>query len=172
MRHFVMPWMGLEEFRRMIDQMAKLKFNYLEFYWYGRAVDRVFAPGREATDRPALHQGFRLSHLAPYGGLTHGQGRKDRSGPFQAPAGLCAGIPACAEPGTGIPSGPSVAHPGHRLCPPAEDPDLAGQGRLPERPAESGQTQPAGNRQHVSEGHSCRRAIRWERRFGRPQSPA
>lgn len=34
MRHFVMPWMGLEEFRRMIDQMAKMKMNYLEFYWY------------------------------------------------------------------------------------------------------------------------------------------
>ncbi len=34
MRHFVMPWMGLDDFRRMIDQMAKLKFNYLEFYWY------------------------------------------------------------------------------------------------------------------------------------------
>jgi hypothetical protein len=34
MRHFVMPWMGLDDFRRMIDQMAKLKYNYLEFYWY------------------------------------------------------------------------------------------------------------------------------------------
>jgi hypothetical protein len=43
MRHFVMPWMGLEEFRRMIDQMAKLKFNYLEFYWY------VGAPYIECT---------------------------------------------------------------------------------------------------------------------------
>ena len=35
MRHFVMPWMGLADFRRMIDQMAKLKYNYLEFFWYG-----------------------------------------------------------------------------------------------------------------------------------------
>ena len=34
MRHFVMPWMGLDDFRTMIDQMAKLKMNYLEFYWY------------------------------------------------------------------------------------------------------------------------------------------
>lgn len=34
MRHFVMPWMGLSDFRIMIDQMAKLKMNYLEFYWY------------------------------------------------------------------------------------------------------------------------------------------
>lgn len=33
-RHFVMPWMGLDDFRRLIDQMAKLKFNYLEFFWY------------------------------------------------------------------------------------------------------------------------------------------
>jgi len=34
MRHFVMPWMGLDEFKRMIDQMAKMKMNYLEFFWY------------------------------------------------------------------------------------------------------------------------------------------
>ena len=30
-RHFVMPWMGLDDFRRTIDQIAKLKGNYLEF---------------------------------------------------------------------------------------------------------------------------------------------
>lgn len=34
MRHFVMPWMGLDDFRHMVDQMAKLKYNYLEFFWY------------------------------------------------------------------------------------------------------------------------------------------
>ncbi|NQU09487.1 hypothetical protein HQ590_01740 [bacterium] len=34
LRHFVMPWMGLAEFQQMIDQMARLKLNYLEFYWY------------------------------------------------------------------------------------------------------------------------------------------
>jgi len=34
MRHFVMPWMGYADFCQMIDQMAKLKCNYLEFYWY------------------------------------------------------------------------------------------------------------------------------------------
>jgi hypothetical protein len=34
MRHFVMPWMGYHEFCQLIDQMAKLKCNYLEFYWY------------------------------------------------------------------------------------------------------------------------------------------
>jgi hypothetical protein len=34
MRHFVMPWMGYEDFCRMVDQMAKMKCNYLEFYWY------------------------------------------------------------------------------------------------------------------------------------------
>jgi hypothetical protein len=34
MRHFVMPWMGLEDFCRLVDQMAKMKCNYLEFYWY------------------------------------------------------------------------------------------------------------------------------------------
>jgi len=34
MRHFVMPWMGLDEFKLMIDQMAKMKMNYLEFFWY------------------------------------------------------------------------------------------------------------------------------------------
>ena len=38
-----MPWMGLEEFRRIIDQMAKLKFNYLEFDRY------VGAPYIECT---------------------------------------------------------------------------------------------------------------------------
>lgn len=34
MRHFVMPWMGMDYFRTMLDQMAKLKFNYLEFFAY------------------------------------------------------------------------------------------------------------------------------------------
>lgn len=34
MRHFVMPWMGLDDFKQMIDQMAKMKMNYLEFFWY------------------------------------------------------------------------------------------------------------------------------------------
>ncbi|MHB9108420.1 MAG: alpha-glucuronidase family glycosyl hydrolase [Armatimonadota bacterium] len=34
MRHFVMPWMGLDEFKCLIDQMAKMKMNYLEFFWY------------------------------------------------------------------------------------------------------------------------------------------
>ncbi len=34
MRHFVIPWMGYQEFCQMIDQMAKMKCNYLEFYWY------------------------------------------------------------------------------------------------------------------------------------------
>ena len=34
MRHFVMPWMGYEDFCQLMDQMAKLKFNYLEFFWY------------------------------------------------------------------------------------------------------------------------------------------
>jgi hypothetical protein len=50
MRHFVMPWMGLDEFRRMIDQMAKLKFNYLEFYWY------VGAPHIEYSHRGEKRQ--------------------------------------------------------------------------------------------------------------------
>lgn len=48
MRHFVMPWMGLVDFRRMIDQMAKLKFNYLEFYWYvGGPWGEYFHNGEE-----------------------------------------------------------------------------------------------------------------------------
>jgi hypothetical protein len=34
MRHFVMPWMGYDDLCLMIDQMAKMKCNYLEFYWY------------------------------------------------------------------------------------------------------------------------------------------
>jgi len=34
LRQFVMPWMGLEELKKLIDQMAKLKYNYLEFFWY------------------------------------------------------------------------------------------------------------------------------------------
>lgn len=33
-RHMWMPWMGMADFHRMIDQMAKMKLNYLEFYWY------------------------------------------------------------------------------------------------------------------------------------------
>lgn len=34
MRHFVLPWMGYEDFCRMVDQLAKLKCNHLEFFWY------------------------------------------------------------------------------------------------------------------------------------------
>jgi hypothetical protein len=34
MRHFVMPWMGMEYFRKFLGQLAKMKCNYLEFYWY------------------------------------------------------------------------------------------------------------------------------------------
>lgn len=34
MRHFVMPWMGYEDFCQMTDQLARMKCNYLEFYWY------------------------------------------------------------------------------------------------------------------------------------------
>jgi len=33
-RTLVMPWMGLAEFQKLLDQMAKMKSNYLEFYWY------------------------------------------------------------------------------------------------------------------------------------------
>jgi hypothetical protein len=33
-RHFVMPWMGRTEFQQLLDQLAKMKCNYLEFYWY------------------------------------------------------------------------------------------------------------------------------------------
>jgi hypothetical protein len=33
-RHFVMPWMGMDYFRKFLDQQAKMKCNYLEFYWY------------------------------------------------------------------------------------------------------------------------------------------
>ncbi len=34
LRHFVMPWMGMDYFRRLLDQMAKMRCNYLEFYAY------------------------------------------------------------------------------------------------------------------------------------------
>jgi len=33
-RHFVMPWMGMDYFQRLLDQMAKMRCNYLEFYAY------------------------------------------------------------------------------------------------------------------------------------------
>jgi hypothetical protein len=33
-RPIVMPWMGMEGYRLLLDQLAKLKCNYLEFYWY------------------------------------------------------------------------------------------------------------------------------------------
>ena len=33
-RHFVMPWMGMDYFQRLLDQMAKLRCNYLEFFAY------------------------------------------------------------------------------------------------------------------------------------------
>ena len=33
-RHFVMPWMGMDYFRRLLDQLAKMRCNYLEFYAY------------------------------------------------------------------------------------------------------------------------------------------
>ena len=34
MRHFVMPWMGMAYFQRLLDQLAKMRCNYLEFYAY------------------------------------------------------------------------------------------------------------------------------------------
>jgi len=34
MRHLMMPWMGYEDFYQMADQLAKMKCNYLEFFWY------------------------------------------------------------------------------------------------------------------------------------------
>jgi len=34
MRHLVMPWMDLDYFGKFFDQLAKMKCNYLEFYWY------------------------------------------------------------------------------------------------------------------------------------------
>ena len=33
-RPFVLPWMGLDDFRTLLDQHAKMKCNYFEFYWY------------------------------------------------------------------------------------------------------------------------------------------
>ncbi len=33
-RHFVMPWMGMDYFQRLLDQLAKMRCNYLEFYAY------------------------------------------------------------------------------------------------------------------------------------------
>jgi hypothetical protein len=33
-RQFVLPWMGVDDFRGLLDQMAKMKCNYLEFFWY------------------------------------------------------------------------------------------------------------------------------------------
>ncbi|MBC8871392.1 MAG: hypothetical protein H8E44_18355 [Planctomycetes bacterium] len=33
-RHMWTPIIGIEEFRRILDQMAKLKYNCLEFFWY------------------------------------------------------------------------------------------------------------------------------------------
>lgn len=33
-RQFVMPWMGVDYLSRYFDQLAKLKCNYMEFYWY------------------------------------------------------------------------------------------------------------------------------------------
>jgi Glycosyl hydrolase family 67 N-terminus len=36
-RPFVLPWMGIEDFRKLLDQHAKMKCNYFEFYWYSGA---------------------------------------------------------------------------------------------------------------------------------------
>lgn len=33
-RHFSMPLAGLESLKKTIDQLAKMKCNYIEFYWY------------------------------------------------------------------------------------------------------------------------------------------
>ena len=33
-RPLVMPWMGIEHYGQLLDQMAKMKCNYLDFYWY------------------------------------------------------------------------------------------------------------------------------------------
>ena len=34
LRHFVTPWMSADYLCRYIDQLAKMKCNYIEFYWY------------------------------------------------------------------------------------------------------------------------------------------
>ena len=36
-RPFVLPWMGMEDFRKLLDQHAKMKCNYFEFFWYSGA---------------------------------------------------------------------------------------------------------------------------------------
>lgn len=36
-RPFVLPWMGLADFRTLLDQHAKMKCNYFEFFWYAGA---------------------------------------------------------------------------------------------------------------------------------------
>jgi Glycosyl hydrolase family 67 N-terminus len=36
-RPFIMPWMGLDDFRKLLDQHAKMKCNYFEFFWYAGA---------------------------------------------------------------------------------------------------------------------------------------
>lgn len=33
-RHFVMPEMGLQDYCGLLDHLARMKCNYLEFYWY------------------------------------------------------------------------------------------------------------------------------------------
>ena len=47
LRHFVVPWMGMDDFREFLDQLAKLKCNYLEFYWYGGAPWIEYSHGGE-----------------------------------------------------------------------------------------------------------------------------
>ena len=48
MRHFVMPWMDMDYFQKFLDQLAKLKCNYLEFYWYVGAPWIEYSYGGES----------------------------------------------------------------------------------------------------------------------------
>ena len=120
MRHFVMPWMGLDDFRRMIDQMAKMKFNYLEFYWYvGGPWIEYSHRGEKRHMDDAVHQGFGLPHLAYDGGPVQGARTSrsaasilSRSGSVHA--GVCQraepGGSATRWPGSGSPQAIDYAH--------------------------------------------------------------
>ncbi len=109
MRHFVMPWMGLEDFRRMIDQMAKLKYNYLEFYWYVGEPWNEYSYKGEKRQIDALYtkdSGYLTWHETA--GSHTAKDVKIGRELFQQER-VCAGIRTGPEPGASLRGGPAVA---------------------------------------------------------------
>ena len=106
--HGLRWFMGLDDFRKHIDQLAKLKLNCLQFYWGMGAPWAEFSYGGKAAD---IIYSKESGYVAWSWGMLdqrNGQGRAGRAGVFSAglprSAGVCPGPNAAA----GLPHGPRV----------------------------------------------------------------